>query len=98
MLYILHSSAMAVFSNRLLLFAGRRRPQVNVEEFAFLERIFQKTKPEERTWAKLVNPNTIHWYCDGPEPTREAIKYDERVHRRKSVSFTLLIYIFNLCW
>ena len=74
------------FHNRLFFFASRRRPQVSVEEFGFLERIFQKTKPEERTWAKLVNPKTIHWYCDGPEPTRETIVYDERVHRRKSVN------------
>ena len=41
-----------------------------------MERIFSKTKPEERTWAKLVNLNTVHWYCDGPEPTPAAIKYE----------------------
>ena len=26
-------------------------------------------------WAKLVNLNTIHWYCDEPEPTLAVIKY-----------------------
>ena len=56
----------------------QRRPQVDLEEYNFLERIFSKTKPEERTWAKLVNLNTVHWYCDGPEPTPAAIKYEER--------------------
>ena len=72
--------------------AGRRCPQVSIEEFSFLEKIFQKTKPEERTWAKLVNPKTIHWYYDGPEPTQEAIRYDEKVHRCKPVN----VYLYNL--
>ena len=39
-------------------FSVRWRPQVDVEEFGFLEKIFSKTKPEERTWAKLVNLKT----------------------------------------
>ena len=68
-----------------LFFTVRRRPQVDIEEYNFLERIFSKTKPEERMWAKLVNLNTIHWYCDGPEPTTAAIKYEERTRQRKSV-------------
>ena len=52
----------------------------------FLERIFAKSKPEERTWAKLVNLNTVHWYCDGPEPTPAAINYKKRTRQRKSVN------------
>ena len=63
----------------------RRCPQVDLEEYNFLEKILSKTKPEERTWAKLVNLNTIHWYCDGPEPTAAAIKYEERTRQRKSI-------------
>ena len=46
-------------------------------------------KPEERTWAKLVNLNTVHWYCDGPEPSTAAIKYEERTRQRKSVALFL---------
>ena len=68
-----------------LYFTVRRRPQVDIEEYNFLERNFSKTKPEERTWAKLVNLNTVHWYCDGPEPTPGAIKYEKRTRQRKSV-------------
>ena len=67
-------------------FSVRRRPQVDLEEYHFLEKIFSKTKPEEWTWAKLVNLNTVHWYCDGPEPTTAAIKYEERTRQRKSVT------------
>ena len=62
----------------LLFLIVRRHPQIDIEEFNFLEKIFAKSKPEERTWAKLVNLNTVHWYCDGPEPTPTAIKYEER--------------------
>ena len=70
-------------------FAVRHRPQVELEDFSFLERIFAKTKPEERTWAKLVTLNTIHRYCDGPKPTPVAIKYDAKIHRCKSVVLIL---------
>ena len=41
-------------------FLVRRRPQIDIEEFNFLEKIFAKSKPEERTWAKLINLNTVH--------------------------------------
>ena len=60
-----------------LLFSVRRCPQIDLEEFNFLEKIFAKSKPEKRTWAKLVNLNTVHWYCDGPKPTQVAIRYEE---------------------
>ena len=64
----------------------RRRPQVDIEEYNFLEIIFAKTKVEERTWAKLVNLKIVHWYCDEPEPTPAAIKYEECTPQRKSVN------------
>ena len=67
----------------------RRRSQVDIEEYNFLEKIFTKTKPEERTWAKLVNLNIVHWYCDGPEPTSATIKYEECTRQRKSVSIDI---------
>ena len=73
-----------------LLFAVRWRPQIDLEEFNFLEKIFAKSKLEEQTWAKLVNLNTVHWYCDGPKPIQAAIRYEERTRQRKSViSFCL---------
>ena len=72
-------------------FSVRRRPQVNVEEFGFLEKILSKNKPKERTSAKLVNLKTIHWYWDGSEPMPAAFKYEAKTRRRKSVIFTLLV-------
>ena len=77
-------------------FSVRWCPQVDLEEFHFLEKIFSKTKPEERTWAKLVNLNTVHWYCDGPEPSTAAIKYEERTRQRKSV--TLFLIALTCCF
>ena len=76
------------------LFSVRRRPQIDLEEYSFLEKIFSKTKPEERTWAKLVNLDIVHWYCNGPEPTAAAIKYEKRTRQRKSVtSFFLFVHL-----
>ena len=47
-------------------FVARDRPSVTLEQFSFLEKFFNKTQHEERTLAKLVNLNTLHWYCDEP--------------------------------
>ena len=69
---------------------------MDIKEFAFLEKIFLKTQPEERTWVKLVSLKTIHWYCDGPEPTPAAVKYEEQIRRRKSVILFLISYVFYL--
>ena len=82
--FIIISTLLTVF-----FFAVRRHPQVELEEFSFPKRIFAKTKSEERTWAKLVTLDTIHWYCDGPEPTLAAVKYDTRIRQRKSVNLIL---------
>ena len=57
-------------------YAAQDRPPVSLEQFSFLEKIFNKTKLKERTWAKLVNLDTLHQYCDGLEPTRAACRYD----------------------
>ena len=81
-----------MFSSTLLtvfFFAVQWCPQVELEEFSFLERIFAKTKSKERTWAKLVTLDTIHWYCDILEPTLEAVKYDAKIRQRKSVILIL---------
>ena len=80
-------------SNRPLFFAVRQRPQVDFKEFAFLEKIFSKTQPEEKTWVKFVTLKTIHWYCDGPEPTATAVKYELQIRRCKFVTLFLISYV-----
>jgi len=40
-------------------FAARDRPEVTLEQWSFLEKIF-KIKLAERTWAKLFTLDTIH--------------------------------------
>ena len=74
-----------VLLTSIFFFTVRRGPQIDLEEFNFLKRIFSKSKPEEWTWAKLVSLNTVHWYCDGPKPTPAAIKYKKRTQQHKSV-------------
>ena len=41
-------------------YVARDRPPVSIEQLSFLENIFNETKLEERSWAKLVNLNTLH--------------------------------------
>ena len=62
---------------------------ISLEQFSFLDRIFNKTNLEERTWAKLVTLDTLHWYCDGPEPTTAACRYNAQVHQREFVALYL---------
>ena len=62
---------------------------ISLEQFSFLERTFNKTNLEERTWAKLVTLDTLHWYCDGPEPTTTACRYNAQVHQREFVALYL---------
>ena len=69
----------------IFFFVVQRHPQVEFKEFSFLERIFAKTKSEERAWAKLVTFDTIHWYYDEFEPTPAAVRYDARIRQHKSV-------------
>ena len=98
MLRIFNRSFLIVFDHfdRSSSFAVRRRPQVDIKEFAFLEKKISKTQPEERTWAKLVTLKTIHWYYDGPEPMPATVKYEEKIQRRKIVIFMITWSVFIL--
>ena len=70
-------------------YVARDRPPVSLEQFSFLERIFNKTNLEERMWAKLVTLDTLHWYCDGLEPTTTARQYNAQVRQREFVTLYL---------
>ena len=76
-------------------YAARNCPPVSIEQFSFLENIFNKTKLEERTWAKLVNINTLHWYYDRARPTKAALRYKAQVQARESITFGLLSCLFQ---
>ena len=51
------------------------------------------TKLLERSWIKLVTLDTLHWYCDGLEPTEAAHCYDSQMHKYKSVAHYLLFFL-----
>ena len=70
-------------------YAAQDCPPISLEWFSFLERIFNKSKLEERTWAKLVTLETLHWYCDRLEPTTATRRYDAQVRQRESVTLYL---------
>ena len=70
-------------------YAARDRPPFSLKQFSFLERLFNKTNLEERMGAKLVTLDTLHWYCDGPEPITAACRYNAQVHQRESVALYL---------
>ena len=70
-------------------YAARNRPRVSLEQFTFLESFFNKIKFKESMWAKLVTLDTLHWYCDGPEPTTAACRYDAQVRQREFVTLYL---------
>ena len=46
-------------------------------------------------WAKLVTLNTLFWYCDGPEPTAAAHRYDFQVRQRKFVTQHFFFFFFH---
>ena len=69
--------------------ATRDHPPVSLEQFSSLERIFNKSKLEERTWTKLVTLDTLHWYRDGPKPTTATRRFNAQVCQRESVTLYL---------
>ena len=81
-----------LYPNRLLV-VTRARPEVTLKQWIFLEQIF-RIKLSDRTWAKLVTLNTIHWYCEGPKPTVAAYHHDSQARQHKSIAyyFSFLIY------
>ena len=44
---------------------------------------------------QIGHVDTLHWYCDGPEPTLAAHRYNNQVRQRKSVANTWF-WFFNL--
>ena len=66
-------------------------PEIALEQWSFLERIF-RIKLSKRTWTQLVTLDTLHWYCDGLQPTAVTCHYDSQVHKRKSI---ILVFFFD---
>ena len=73
--------------------AAQDRLEFSLEQWSFLERI-SKTKLSERICVNLVTLDTIHWYCEGPKPTKAACHHDNLARQRKFVAyyFSFLIY------
>ena len=46
-------------------------------------------------WAKLVTLDTIHWYCEDPEPTAATHRHDSQVRQCKSVAHYLFFFLIH---
>ena len=42
---------------------------------------------------KLVTLDTLHWYYEGPEPTKAANRYDRLACQRKSVKYFIILFV-----
>lgn len=71
------------------LVATQAHPKVSLEKWSFLEKIF-RIPLLERMWKQLVTLDTLHCYCEDPEPTNIARRYNTLVHQRESVAYFLL--------
>ena len=82
----------------LILVTAHDRPEVSLEEWHFLEKIFY-IPLQGRTWKQLVTLDAIHWYCEGPEPIDLAHRYDKNARKREPVvlfSFSLQSLYFRI--
>ena len=43
----------------------------------------------------MVNLDTLHWYCDRPEPTIASRRYEAQVRQRKSVTLSFCYAYFR---
>ena len=57
-------------------------PHISDEKEEFIQRVLE-IPLEQRKCRDLINLDTIHLYCGGPEPTPEARKLGEYSRRRK---------------
>ena len=81
----------------LILVATQDRPEVSLEEWIFLEKIF-RIPLQERTWKELVTLATIHRYCEGPEPTDIGHRYDRIARKHESIAFRwFILQYFIFC-
>ena len=64
------------------LIAASARPRITDEQEEFIHRVLE-IPLDQRKCQDLINLNTIHLYCGGPEPSPEARKLGEYSRRRK---------------
>ena len=57
-------------------FSAHSRPHITDEQEEFIRRVLE-IPLEERKCRDLITLDSIHLYCEGPEPSAEARKLDE---------------------
>ena len=64
------------------LIVASARPHITDEQEEFIQRVLE-IPLDQRKCQNLINLDTIHLYCEGPEPSLEAWKLGEYSRRRK---------------
>ena len=64
------------------LIVASARPHITDEQEEFIQRVLE-IPLDQRKCQNLINLDTIHLYCGGPEPSLEAWKLGEYSRRRK---------------
>ena len=66
----------------LFFIAASARPSITDEQLGFIQRILE-IPLDQRKCQDLINLDTLHSYCGGPDPSPEARKLSEYSRRHK---------------
>ena len=66
--------------------AASARPSIIDEQLGFIQRILEIPLDQRKCW-HLINLDTLHLYCGGPDPSPEAWKLGEYSRRRKWILY-----------
>ena len=66
--------------------AANARPRITDEQEGFIQRVLEIPLDQRKFW-DLINLDTLHLYCGGPELSPEARKLGEYSCRRKWIFY-----------
>ena len=78
------------------LIAATTRPHISDEQLGFIQRILE-IPLDQRKCRDLINLDTLHSYCGGPDPSPEAQKLVEYSRQRKwilYITFSIDVFVF----
>ena len=80
--FILTFLTLFFFLILLFFIAATACPSITDEQLGFIQRILEIPLDQRKCW-HLINLDTLHLYCEGPDPSPEARKLGEYSRRRK---------------
>ena len=64
------------------------RPHISDEQLGFIQRILE-IPLDQRKYRDLINLDTLHLYCKGPDPSPETRKLGEYCRQRKWIFYII---------